>query len=436
MMNALAALLSISPALFEILVFFGVIGAQCYIYAVESAWLGLSRPWVHRALEHRPADLGAQLWLLAPGQLWLALYLTRSLLWFCLGVLAVLRWIPFASAYLGMRGPLLWGVVFVGVGAITLAARVWGQAHGRKNLRRLGLQGMGLLAPLGYLLGPVGALLERLPQDDAGTAGEGPFWTAESLVHTVRHAHQEHLGDRGLDLFASLSEFSDTVIREIMVPRTEVVSLAATATHDDICAQVLEAGHSRMPVYEETIDHIIGILHVKDLFAAQLREHKTHKPFTLQALLRPCFYVPEMMQISLLLREFQRRKTHLAIVVDEYGGTAGVVTLEDIIEEIVGEIQDEYDVEEKQFRILSEGKILADARVSLWDLEQALNVSFPADGEYETLAGFLMAITGYLPQRGAQVTWENLRFTIKDGNERRIGMVDIERLTRSIAKKS
>jgi len=184
-------------------------------------------------------------------------------------------------------------------------------------------------------------------------------------------------------------------------------------------------------VYEETIDHIIGVLHVKDLFAAELARQQHDTPFELIKLLRPCFYVPEMMQISLLLQEFQRRKTHLAIVVDEYGGTAGVVALEDIIEEIVGEIQDEYDVEAKQFRVLSEGRVVADARVNLWDLGQALGVSFPSDGEYETLAGFLMAITGHLPQRGAQVAYENLRFTIKDGNERRIGMVDIERVGRS-----
>ena len=433
-MQAVSALLYVSPALLSLLWLALVLTGATVTYGVEAAWLGLSRRVVHRAAERTPALVGPHIWLADCRSLWLGLYLTRALLWSSLGALALLRWVPILSAWLNLRGPLLWAPVLLAAGLLTLLARVLGQSLGRRHLSGLGLFGMHVLWPWSYVLGPLLPLLNRLrPSED--TDRDSPFWTADALVHAVRHSHQEHLGDRGLDLFASLSEFSDTVIREIMVPRTEVVSLASTASHDEVSAQVLEAGHSRMPVYEDTIDHIIGVLHVKDLFAAELARQQHEAPFELIKLLRPCFYVPEMMQISLLLQEFQRRKTHLAIVVDEYGGTAGVVTLEDIIEEIVGEIQDEYDVEAKQFRVLSEGRVVADARVNLWDLEQALGVSFPSDGEYETLAGFLMAITGHLPQRGAQVAYQNLRFTIKDGNERRIGMVDIERVGRPVQAK-
>lgn len=430
MMRALAAVLYVSPALLSFVWLLVVVVGVTLAYGAEAAWLGLPRSVVHRALERAPHHMGAHMWLTDCRALWMSLHLVRTLLWASLGTLALLQWVPFFSATIGQRGPLLWAPVLGCAGLLSLGTRVVGQSLGRKNITGWGLKAMGALWPVTYLVAPLVPLLGKLPRP-ADADPDSPFWTADALVHTVRHNHQEGLGDRGIDLFASLSEFSDTVIREIMVPRTEVVSLSSTATHEQIYAQVLAAGHSRMPVYEETIDHIIGVLHVKDLFAAQLGHNAGGPQFDLTELLRPCFYVPEMMQISSLLQEFQRRKTHLAIVVDEYGGTAGVVTLEDIIEEIVGEIQDEYDVEAKQFRVLGEGRVLADARVNLWDLEQALGISFPSDGEYETLAGFLMAITGHLPQRGAQVAYKNLRFTIKDGNERRIGMVDIERLGRA-----
>lgn len=287
-----------------------------------------------------------------------------------------------------------------------------------------------LVHGLGLVLAPFLWPLTTLARMGAKTLGlhQEPFWTPDEIGRVLTDAHAQQLGEGGEDLFLSIIEFSDTVIREIMVPRTEMVAIPLVSTREEVDHTVLEAGHSRLPVYDETIDNIIGILHVKDLFLNQLRgSGTTPVRFNLRALLRPTFYVPEIMKISELLREFQRRKTHMAIVVDEYGGTAGVVTLEDIIEEIVGEIQDEYDVEEKQFRVLADNKIIADGRVSIWDLEEALGIEFPSDHDYETLAGFLMARIGSLPETGMVITWNNLRFTVKEANEKRIGMVEIER---------
>ena len=254
---------------------------------------------------------------------------------------------------------------------------------------------------------------------------KGSFWTADALEQEAVDARAELIGEPGEQLMESIISFSDTIIREIMVPRTEMVAVAADIRPGELRDLVVSKGHSRIPVYEDTIDNILGVLHVKDFLMAEASELES--PAALTTLLRASFYVPEVMKISELLRDFQRRKTHLAIVVDEYGGTAGVVTLEDIIEEIVGEIQDEYDVDDKQFRQVGENKIIADARVSLNDLEEIWEISFPEDGTYETLAGFLMAQSGYLPEVGSCIRWESLIFTVKEANEKRLKLVEVER---------
>jgi CBS domain containing-hemolysin-like protein len=261
----------------------------------------------------------------------------------------------------------------------------------------------------------------NVPAPDRRTAA---FWTPEEHARISADTQASALEGQSEELLRTITEFSDTVVQEIMVPRTDMVALRADATPEDVRRTVVEAGHSRIPVYEETIDNLAGLLYVKDLTASPPRDDDR---FDLKTYVRKTFYVPEVMKISDLLREFQKRKTHLAIVVDEYGGTAGLVTLEDIIEEIVGEIQDEYDVEESQYRVIGENKIIADGRVSVWDLEETLGVEFP-EGGYETLAGFLTAQAGYLPRKGDLVAWKSLRFTVKEANDKRIGMVEIERL--------
>jgi len=255
-----------------------------------------------------------------------------------------------------------------------------------------------------------------------GASMDSVFWTPEEVEKLAEDARAETLDEAGEDLYRSIIEFSDTVVGEIMVPRTEMVVLPAASGLQEVRLTAARSGHSRIPVHDDTIDDLLGLLYVKDLSA----EQDISGEFDLRNKVRPTFYVPEVMKISELLREFQRRKTHMAIVVDEYGGTSGLVTLEDIIEEIVGEIQDEYDVEEKQYRVIGEGKIIADGRVRLWDLEEPLGVEFPEDGGYETLAGFITARAGYLPAPGAAVPWNGLLFTVKEANEKRIETVEID----------
>ncbi len=398
---------------------------------IETSLVGLPAARVQAAVGAKVRGARHLLfWLQRPSEVLASLHLLRSGLTLCLGVLVWQAVVAFALSWQGASVAVLLTLLALNGSQLiwrTVAKRFVVEMATRTMWLVAGLT-MGLLPvvrPLGWLSRLMARLfvVPKVPLESIDT-----YWTPDEIGHLTSAARAAHLGERGADLFLTLSEFSGTVIREIMVPRTEMVTLAQSASRAEVQQLVLSAGHSRLPVYDDTIDNIVGVLHVKDLFVAQLQAQQSEQPteLNLAAMVRPTFYVPEVMKISELLRDFQRRKTHLAIVVDEYGGTAGVVTLEDIIEEIVGEIQDEYDVEEKQFRVLGD-KIIADGRVSIWDLEEALGVDFPDDADYETLAGFLMSRTGSLPEPGMVIRWGQHRFTIKEADAKRVRTVEIDK---------
>lgn len=392
--------------------------------AIETALVGLPATRVKTAIDARVRGSGQLgLWLRRPAEVLTTVHLLRTAL-------------LLTAAFIGLNLTVTLGldlpdiVLVVCLAVLSLAvSQVIPRAVAKRRPLEVATATMWLTYGLTVVAWPLAWPLTRLGTRVGRWMGvpapsAGAFWTPDELGQIAADAQAHALGERGEDLFLSIIEFSDTVIREIMVPRTEMIAIPINSTREEMQQVILEAGHSRIPVYDEIIDNICGILHVKDLFISSMQPSST---FDLKGLLRPTFYVPEIMKISELLREFQKRATHMAIVVDEYGGTAGVVTLEDIIEEIVGEIKDEYDVDEKQFRVLADNKIIADARVSIWDLEEALGVAFPDDEDYETLAGFLMSRAGALPAAGAVLTWNNLRFTIKEADEKRIRTVEIDR---------
>lgn len=344
---------------------------------------------------------------------------------YCAGLFAWLSHLSFT--------PSEQSLIFAGAVVLAASVQVLARMAAKRSVLVWGTVGMSLLhlfRAIGFpLVWPVRLLIKLVAAFSSQPAAVSPYWTVDELADLSERIGTSDLGNPSQELLRSIIEFSDTLIREIMVPRTEMVTLSLGAEASDVRQMVLENGHSRIPVYSETIDNIQGLLHVKQLFAAEIEAHQqgTEAPLSLAGLLKPTFYVPEVMKISELLREFQRRKTHMAIVVDEYGGTAGVVTLEDIIEEIVGEIQDEYDVEERQFRLVSETRILADGRVDLDELGEVIGTTFPDDNSYETLAGFVTAQAGYLPEAGAVVHWGGIVFTVKEADEKHIATVEIQR---------
>ena len=225
------------------------------------------------------------------------------------------------------------------------------------------------------------------------------------------------------ELIKSILEFSDITAREIMVPRPDVVALDLHMTREALMRRVIDEGYSRMPVYEKTIDNIAGIVYSKDLLS--LLEHRDL--IILHDILRPAFFVPESKNISQLLRELQRNKVHLAIVIDEHGGTEGIVTMEDIIEEIVGEILDEYDEVAKPVVELSDGSSIVDATMSINDFNQQFGVQLPETSDYGTLGGYLQKVTGRLPELHEEIRQDDLIFTIAGKRSRRIKHVKVVR---------
>lgn len=221
------------------------------------------------------------------------------------------------------------------------------------------------------------------------------------------------------ELIESIFEFKDTLVREIMVPRLEIIGVERHAPIHQIIGLILEKGHSRLPVFEGDIDHVKGILLAKDLLVFWQTPEET---WDLGRVLRPPYFIPESKKISDLLRDLVERKTQIAIVIDEYGGTAGIITLEDILEEIVGEIYDEYDRMEPRLIPEADGSVLVDARLDVEELMDHFDLPRP-EGKFESVGGLLIHLLGRVPQINDQVAVDNLELTVVTADERRAKQV-------------
>jgi CBS domain containing-hemolysin-like protein len=254
---------------------------------------------------------------------------------------------------------------------------------------------------------------------------QGPFVSEEEIRAMAEAGHQEGaIEEEEKELIHSIFEFGDTVVREVMTPQPDVVSIDASRSLEEVMDMVIRHGFSRIPVYRDSLNEIVGIVYAKDV----LRETRSGRNGrTLEQLARPAHFVPESKKVSDLLKDMQREKFHVAVVVDEYGSVAGLVTLEDLLEEIVGEIADEYDREEPQVEPAGDGRYRVNARLPVDELNEILEVELP-DEEWDTVGGLMMAVLGHLPQQGERVDFEGLRFTADRVQGRRIAKVLIERL--------
>ena len=224
------------------------------------------------------------------------------------------------------------------------------------------------------------------------------------------------------ELIESVLEFTDTTVKEIMVPRTDVVAVELSVDRDKLIRVVIDEGYSRVPVFQGTIDNIVGIVYTKDLLS--MFEHRD--VILLQDIIRPPYFVPETKKISVLMRELQTKKQHMAIVIDEFGGTEGIITMEDILEEIVGEIRDEYDEDHRDVETNVDGSVIVNAGMSIHDFNERFHSSIPDDADYETISGFLHKQTGRIPELLEEIPFENLSFVVVKKNERRIRQVKVK----------
>jgi magnesium and cobalt exporter, CNNM family len=252
--------------------------------------------------------------------------------------------------------------------------------------------------------------------------------TAEELRLIVeRGGEQGVLEAEEEQMINAVIELGTRRVHEVMVPRTAMVTLPHDATMGDVVDSIMTEGHSRIPVFEDTVDEIIGIVYAKDLLP--FLKAGAPDPPPLRSLLRTPVLVPESMTVDDLLHELQRRKVHIAIVLDEYGGTAGLVTIEDLLEEIVGEIQDEYDVEEPMIERLSEDEVRVDGRAAVDDLGELFDTEVPLEDEdeYDTVGGLIYHRIGGVPKPGDQVSLDGLTLTVEKTDGRRVSKVLVVR---------
>ena len=221
-------------------------------------------------------------------------------------------------------------------------------------------------------------------------------------------------------MIRGIVELSGTTVKEVMVPRTDTVFLSADESKEEVLKRISESEHSRFPVYKDTVDNVIGILHVKDVLKTLVEE----KPFNISELARKPFFIPVSKHIDDLLRELKRKKVHFAVVVDEYGGVSGIVSMEDIIEEIIGDIQDEFDHETDDVVEIEEGMWLCDARVNLEFLAEETSLELPFN-DFDTLGGFVFDLFGKVPVKNEKIDYKEYSFIIQEMDGHKINSIKI-----------
>jgi putative hemolysin len=253
-----------------------------------------------------------------------------------------------------------------------------------------------------------------------GRAAHSPYLTEQELL-TILSVSEEQgvIEEEEREMISGIIEIGDKVVREVMVPRTDITAIDRNSKLHEIADLIRNQGHTRLPVYEGDLDHMVGLVHAKDILLVYARNEDDK--FDIEKILRPIKATPEQKKVDELLHEMQSEKVHMAVVVDEYGGTAGLVTLEDLLEEIVGEIRDEYDTgEEEPITLIDNCQALVDSRFPMDELNERLNLGIAESDEYDSVGGYVYSVLGTIPEAGTSFDSGGVRWTVEQVNGQRI----------------
>ena len=284
-----------------------------------------------------------------------------------------------------------------------------------------------IVSPILYIFKLYDGFVRRLAGITESTPQEQHEEKQEEFITGLeQHRTEGVLDEEEQEMIENVLELSNSTADEIMTPRTDIIAVEVNSDLQKVLDTIANAGHTRVPVYQDNIDNIIGLVYAKDLLP---EIGKNPADFKLKDKIREAYFVPETKPLRVLLHEFQNQKLHIAVVLDEYGGTAGIVTLEDILEELVGEITDEYEeIPTEPVKQIDQNTIEADARTSVDDLNDEFELNLPEDEDYETIGGFVFSRLGYIPKTGETFDYENLKFTIASAETRKIKRIKIQKI--------
>jgi len=420
---------SIFQGIFLILLLF----LSAFFSGTEIAFMELNKFRIKNLVDKNPKTKKLLFWLKNPHKVLTVIAICNNFVNIAASAIATSIAITIATKH-GIANNVGVGI---SVGIMTFLILVFGEItpknFAKNNYETLALFAITPIKILTKILMPVAKTLLFITKIIIRMFGgqiekEPSILTGEEIKSLISVGEEEGaIEEEEKEMINSIFEFGDTIVREVMVPRTDIQSIDANENISEVIKTIVETHHSRIPIYEENIDNIIGILYVKDL-VSRWEAYKQGENIVLKDLIRTPYFVPETNKAKDLFAQFKKKKNHMAIVVDEYGGTAGLVTIEDVIEEILGEIEDEYDREDDQFQPLGNGITLIDGRTNIDTVNEELDIQIPQGDDYDSIAGFIVNILGRVPKTGEIVNYKNLKIVIAEADLRHISKIKIARL--------